>query len=119
MTTFATAPVGDLSPGDPTANGLVLWKGTTGQYFKGCTALFTDNGALSGLYGVQSTGEAQLLGVVTLGSSGNTDVANFQSPKQTTVGSAGAASALPATPTGYLEVKIQGVAYVIPYYAKA
>jgi hypothetical protein len=26
---------------------------------------------------------------------------------------------LPATPTGYLEVKIGGTAYVIPYYAKS
>jgi len=35
----------------------------------------------------------------------------------TTVGSAGAASALPATPTGYLRVKIAGVVRKIPYYA--
>ena len=33
-----------------------------------------------------------------------------------TVGSAGAASALPATPTGYLRVKIAGVVKKIPYY---
>lgn len=35
----------------------------------------------------------------------------------TTVGAAGAASALPATPTGYAEVLIDGVARKIPYYA--
>lgn len=34
----------------------------------------------------------------------------------TVVGSAGAASALPATPTGYLRVKIAGVVKKIPYY---
>jgi len=38
-------------------------------------------------------------------------------PVQTTVGSAGGATALPATPTGYLQVKIGNNNYVIPYYA--
>lgn len=34
-----------------------------------------------------------------------------------TVGAAGGAAALPATPTGYLTVNIGGTAYKIPYYA--
>lgn len=38
---------------------------------------------------------------------------------QTTVGAAGAASALPANPTGYLILDISGTEYVLPYYAKA
>ena len=45
-------------------------------------------------------------------------VVDFNTATQTTVGSAGAANALPATPTGYLEVKIAGVARVIPFYDK-
>lgn len=36
---------------------------------------------------------------------------------QATVGSAGGASAIPATPTGYLKVQIQGTTRVMPYYA--
>ena len=48
-----------------------------------------------------------------------TGVVDFRTATQTTVGSAGVANALPATPTGYLEVKIGGTAYVIPYYAKS
>lgn len=36
---------------------------------------------------------------------------------QTTVGSAGAASALPATPTGYLTVNLGNGPVIIPYYA--
>lgn len=36
---------------------------------------------------------------------------------QTTVGAAGGASALPATPTGYLKFILEGNEYVIPYYA--
>jgi hypothetical protein len=35
----------------------------------------------------------------------------------TTVGSAGAASALPATPTGYVTTVIDGTSRKIPYYA--
>ena len=38
---------------------------------------------------------------------------------QTTVGAAGGASALPATPTGYHPITIDGVEYVIPYYAQS
>ena len=37
--------------------------------------------------------------------------------KQTTVGAAGAASALPAQPTGYLKVDVAGTTFVVPYYA--
>lgn len=35
-----------------------------------------------------------------------------------TVGSAGAADALPATPSGYVEIAIGGTVYVLPFYAK-
>ena len=48
-----------------------------------------------------------------------TGTVDFKLPTQSTVGSAGAASALPATPSGYIEFKINGSAYVIPYYAKS
>jgi hypothetical protein len=53
----------------------------------------------------------------TQGTSGSTAFATGDT--QTTVGSAGAASALPATPTGYLKVVINSVQYVIPYYPQA
>ena len=49
------------------------------------------------------------------GTNGYVDFVN--SPTATTVGAAGGASALPATPTGYLLVKIAGTAQKIPYYA--
>ena len=35
----------------------------------------------------------------------------------TTVGAAGGATALPATPTGYLSMSINGTTFKIPYYA--
>jgi hypothetical protein len=40
-------------------------------------------------------------------------------PTQTTVGAAGGATALPATPTGYLQVSVSGTVVIIPYYARA
>lgn len=42
----------------------------------------------------------------------------FLSPEtQTTVGAAGGASALPATPTGYLKLVLGTTEYVVPFYA--
>jgi hypothetical protein len=38
---------------------------------------------------------------------------------QTTVGAAGGASALPATPLGYFEITIDGAAVVVPFYLKS
>ena len=38
---------------------------------------------------------------------------------QTTVGAAGGASALPATPTGYVQFMIGNTQYIFPYYAVA
>lgn len=38
---------------------------------------------------------------------------------QTTVGAAGGASGLPATPTGYAKININGTDQVVPYYAAA
>ena len=40
----------------------------------------------------------------------------FNGTTQTTVGAAGAASALPATPTGYLTITIGTTDYVVPFY---
>lgn len=49
----------------------------------------------------------------------NNWVMNFHGAvEQSTVGAAGGASALPATPSGYLRVAIDDVEYVVPYYAK-
>jgi hypothetical protein len=46
-----------------------------------------------------------------------TGTVNLRVPTQSTVGAAGGASALPATPTGYAKFKIGDTEYVIPYYA--
>lgn len=41
----------------------------------------------------------------------------YAGPTQTTVGAAGGASALPATPTGYVKITIGTTVYVVPFYA--
>jgi hypothetical protein len=43
---------------------------------------------------------------------------SVKSQTQTTVGDAGAADALPATPAGYVDIEIGGTVYVLPFYAK-
>lgn len=45
------------------------------------------------------------------------DISLPSATTQTTVGSAGSASSLPASPTGYLTIIIGNSNYVIPYYA--
>jgi hypothetical protein len=59
------------------------------------------NSASSTVWGVTAAGFMKYI-------SGNT---------ATTVGAAGAASALPANPTGYLKIDIGGTEYKVPYYA--
>jgi len=48
-----------------------------------------------------------------------TGVIDLNTATQSTVGSAGGASALPATPTGYIKIKIAGTMRVIPFYDEA
>jgi hypothetical protein len=48
-----------------------------------------------------------------------TGTVDFQIVTQTTVGSAGVASALPVTPSTYFKIKVNGVEYVVPAYAVA
>ena len=48
-----------------------------------------------------------------------TGTLDFNTPTQATVGSAGAASALPGAPTGYLKIKVAGTLRVIPFWDQA
>ena len=48
-----------------------------------------------------------------------TGTLDFNTPTQSTIGSAGGASALPGAPTGYLKVKVAGTLRVIPYWDQA
>jgi hypothetical protein len=46
-----------------------------------------------------------------------TGLVDFITVAQPTVGAAGAASALPATPSTYFKIKVNGTEYVVPAYA--
>ena len=48
-----------------------------------------------------------------------TGTIDFNTPTQSTVGSAGGGSALPGAPTGYLKIKIAGTLRVIPFWDQA
>lgn len=62
------------------------------------------------------TGPLRLMSAAISGGAGNVV---FGNATQTTVGAAGGASALPATPTGYLRLFVGSTEFVIPYYARA
>lgn len=64
-------------------------------------------------------GDAYSLGLKLQGApTGVTGFVSFGNLTQTTVGAAGGASALPATPTGYLRFFVNTTEFVIPYYAR-
>jgi hypothetical protein len=56
-------------------------------------------------------GTAKVNGIATLG-----NISITAASTATTVGAAGGASALPATPSGYIEIYINGTPYKLPYY---
>ena len=69
---------------------------------------------------MSSAGEGELRNLVLREAAIATDSGDVMlgTSTQTTVGSAGAASALPANPTGYLRFFIGATEFVIPYYAR-
>ena len=56
-------------------------------------------------------GTAKVDGIATLG-----NISITAASTATTVGAAGGASALPATPSGYIQITINGTPYKLPYY---
>ena len=56
-------------------------------------------------------GTAKVNGLTTLG-----NISITAASTATTVGAAGGASALPATPSGYIQITINGTPYKLPYY---
>ena len=88
----ATADVGTASSSSAVAIGYAAVAGTAG--------IAIGRGAVAGA-------NKLALGSVT-----------YALSTQTTIGANGAASALTANPVGYLEVVINGTAYIMPYYTK-
>lgn len=89
-----------------------------------CIVISTGANATGNVVDVDHAGSGRLVYLHTgatllfaIAADGKQEVAN--SNTQTTVGAAGAASALPATPSGYEQFKIGSTTFVRPYYAAA
>jgi hypothetical protein len=111
--------------------------GTAGNYFAGRTGvgLLLTSSAQFGVTNQQSTTDATVLTRNFAAQTGESlkmenSAANLlwavtaaglmkyiSGNTATTVGAAGGASALPATPTGYLKIDIGGTEFKVPYYA--
>ena len=79
----------------------------------------TFNFALSGVENLSTgiLGTISTAGAWTLGAASTTPTHQLNTANASTVGAAGGASALPATPTGYITININGTDRKIPYYA--
>ncbi len=102
-TTLSTGGLATLSSLSVTNNATV-----------GGTLGVTGASTFTGATEVNNTLTAQLLAV---DGTGNVLDLTGTSQTQTTVGAAGGASALPATPTGYMKVRVGGTSRVVAYYA--
>jgi hypothetical protein len=96
--------------GDMTFDGDLTFDGTTlalnGTMTVGSQLQFADNR-------ISTTNSNENIDLVPNG----TGTVNFAVPSQTTVGSAGSASAPPARPTTYLKIRVHGTEFAIPAYA--
>jgi hypothetical protein len=96
--------------GDMTFDSNLSFDGTTlalnGTMTVGSQLQFTDNR-------ISTTNSNENIDLVPNG----TGTVNFAVPSQTTVGSAGSASAPPARPTTYLKIRVHGTEFAIPAYA--
>jgi hypothetical protein len=64
-----------------------------------------------------NVGNITTAGAWTFGADSTTPTHRLNTANASTVGAAGGASALPATPTGYITININGTDRKIPYYA--
>ena len=105
------------------SNDLTIASGSTqALIFTGANAAFQGNLSVAGsstLDGVTITDNSVKTNAsnadLQLGTNG-TGVIDILTATQSTVGSAGGASALPGQPTGYIKIKIGGTLRVIPFY---
>lgn len=97
------------STGLPSSNGAGIVLHPNAHASLANITYFYNAGALTGI--IDASGKW------TIGASGGTQTHALNINTSTTVGAAGAASALPANPTGYIVVNINGTDRKIPYYA--
>lgn len=117
----ATGVVFDISNG--TNAGGISINGDTGTSAGACLQLY-GSGSGNPSYTLfrnanVQTGSILDTGVWSIGPNAGGVTHRFNTNTQATVGAAGAASALPANPTGYWLLNINGTVRAIPYYANA
>jgi hypothetical protein len=117
-----------FSQGISVANGATI---TSGNLTVSTGNITATSGTVTGGSGITATtgnitattgdliATAGTVSATNLTSTGTTTVGTFNfstTTTATTVGAAGGASALPATPVGYVVIKIAGTDYKLPYY---
>jgi len=110
----------EYAPGGSTLNGPIYINSGSLNASSIVSSSITNNGAITisssvaGGETIISAGATGQYSITVDSSSGNLLVNGF--PVTTTAPSAGAADPLPATPAGYLQIKINGTVQFIPYY---
>jgi len=103
----------------------VVWKNNGGEAVSitasGSSMLLGTNGTTTALTldSSQVATFAQCIKISGAATTSGAGILSIGNTTQSTVGAAGGASALPATPTGYIKTFIGSTQFVIPYYAQA
>ena len=98
------------------ANSNVLRKTSTGSVeFATSNTILQEGPVNLGSQPLTTTGLVTS-GSVTTGTITSGNITLTAATTATTVGAAGGASALPATPSGYIQISINGTPYKLPYY---
>ena len=119
--------VNDAAPSNTSMRSRMAFSSNNGAGGLQENIAIESTGQLTVNFGV-STGSIQLIENNINGTNSNEDIVinpsgtgtvDFAVVEQSTVGSSGVASALPATPSTYFKIKVNGVEYVVPAYAVA
>jgi hypothetical protein len=100
---------------DPNSKGVALWNDANGNAFKYVLNYSTRN--VDMFINPDGSGDSIGLSISSTGPIVPAGKRLIFADSQTTVGGAGGASALPATPVAYVRIQIGGTPYVIPAYA--
>lgn len=116
ITPVDSSSSGELRFMNPSSSGLYNWHIAAG-YSTANSFEITPSTATDGATFSAPLFKVTQAGLLTLGASGGGQIHVIHGSSQTTVGAAGGASALPATPLGYLRINVNGGGTVkVPYY---
>jgi hypothetical protein len=100
------------------ASGTVLRKTSTGSVDFATSNTILQSGPVNlGSQPLTTTGAISAASATVSGTTTTGNISLTAASLSSTVGSAGAANALPATPAGYIQISINGTTYKLPYYS--